>query len=176
MSITNPSLSLVSDLGRLSIKELELKNSQEEIEEAKQSLLNKDKLLVESSTENENIRRQVKSSRQALKDTKFLLWDNILKEVKKPKDHLIMLQDERSLVITCLSNVVVVQENMGDKPIQSQKAINFLNSQSKTQLQFAGIHDRAGLIAQAKKYIIKGTLAKEVALKDNFLKTRDEQF
>ena len=63
MSITNPSLSLVSDLGRLSIKELELKNSQEEIEEAKQSLLNKDKLLVESSTENENIRRQVKSSR-----------------------------------------------------------------------------------------------------------------
>ena len=45
-----------------------------------------------------------------------------------------MLQDERSLVITCLSNVVVVQENMGDKPIQSQKAINFLNSQSKTQL------------------------------------------
>ena len=30
-----------------------------------------------------------------------------------------MLQDERSLLITCLSNVVVVQENIGDKPIQA---------------------------------------------------------
>ena len=48
-------------------------------------------------------------------------------EVKKMKDHLIMLQDERSLVITCLSNVSLVQERMGDKPIQDQKAIKFLN-------------------------------------------------
>ena len=52
-----------------------------------------------------------------------------------------MLQDERSLVTTCLTNVDVVQKNMGDKPIQAQKAINFLNSQSKTQLQFAGIQE-----------------------------------
>ena len=87
-----------------------------------------------------------------------------------------MLQDEKSLVITCLSNVVVVQENMGDKLIQAQKAINFLNSQSKIQLQFVGIQDRADLIDQAKKYIVKDALAKEVTMKANFLKTRDEQF
>ena len=85
--------------------------------------------MAETLIENENIRRQVEASRHALKDTKFLLWDNIMKEVKKLKDHLIMLQDERSLVITCLSNIVVVQESMGDKPIQAQKSINFLNSQ-----------------------------------------------
>ena len=65
---------------------------------------------------------------------------------------------------------------MGDKPIQAQKAINFHNSQSKTQLQFAGIQDKAYLIAQAKKYIVKAALAKEVAMKNNFLKTRAEQF
>ena len=98
------------------------------------SLFDKDKLLAKSSTKNENLRRQVEANRKALKDTKFFLWDNILKEVKKLKDHLIMLQDERSLVITCLSNVALVQDNMGDKPIQTQKAINLLNSQSKTQL------------------------------------------
>ena len=57
---------------------------------------------------------------------------------------------------------------MGHKPIQAQKAINFLNSQSKTQLQFAGIQDRADLIAQTKKYIVKDTLAREVASKENF--------
>ena len=87
-----------------------------------------------------------------------------------------MLQDERTLEITCLSNVPLVQENMGDKPIQAQRAINFLNSQSKTQLQFAGIQDRADLIIQAKKFIVKDTLAREVALKENFLKSRVEQF
>lgn len=57
-----------------------------------------------------------------------------MREVKKLKDHLIMLQDERSLVITFLSNVALVQESMGDKPIQAQKVINFLNSQSNTHL------------------------------------------
>jgi hypothetical protein len=53
----------------------------------------------------------------------------MLKEIKKLKDHLIMLQDEKTPVATCLSNVVVVQENMDDKLIKAQKAINFLNSQ-----------------------------------------------
>ena len=99
-----------------------------------------------------------------------------MKEFKKLKDHLIMVQDERYLVITCLSNVSLVHEIMGDKPIQAQKAINFLNSQSKTQLQFAGIQDIANLISQEKKYIVKYTLEREVALKDSFLRTKDEQF
>ena len=65
---------------------------------------------------------------------------------------------------------------MGDKHIQDQRAINFLNSQSKTQLQFVGIKDRDDLIVQAKKYNLKDILAREVALKTNFLKNRAEQF
>ena len=75
---------------------------QEEFEEAKQDILDKDKLLAESSAEKESLQRQVEASNQALKDTNFLLWENIMKEVKKMNDHIIMLQDERSLVITCL--------------------------------------------------------------------------
>ena len=87
-----------------------------------------------------------------------------------------MLQDEKTLVTTCLSNVALVQEGMGDKPVQAQRAINFLNSQSKTQLQFASIQDRVDLIVQANKYIVKDSLAREVALKANFLKGRAEDF
>ena len=87
-----------------------------------------------------------------------------------------MLEDEKALVSTFLSNVVVVQENMGDKPIQAQKAINFLNSQSKMQLQFSGIRDRADIIVQAKKYIVKDALAKEVAMQANFLRAKVDQF
>ena len=38
-------------------------------------------------------------------------------------------------------------ENLGDKPLHAQNAINFLNSRTKTQLQFEGIQDRTDLIA-----------------------------
>ena len=44
------------------------------------------------------------------------------------------------------------------------------------QLQFVGIQDKANLIAQDKKYIVKDALAKVVAMKANFLKIRAEQF
>ena len=83
MTIVDPNLSLASELGSLSVKELELKNAQEELEEIKKNLLDKIKLLTESSIENENLRRQVEASRQSLNDAIFLLWDYILKEVKK---------------------------------------------------------------------------------------------
>ena len=39
----------------------------------------------------------------------------MLKEIKKLKDYLLMLQDEKALIDTCLSNVNLVQEMMGDK-------------------------------------------------------------
>ena len=57
MSTVDPSISLASKLGSLYVKELELKKVQDELEEAKQSLLDKDKLLVESSTKKENLQR-----------------------------------------------------------------------------------------------------------------------
>lgn len=87
-----------------------------------------------------------------------------------------MLQDEKTLVTTCLNNVALVQESMGDNPVESQRAINFLNSQSKTQLQFAGIQNRDDLIVKAKKYIVNDSLEREVVLKANFLKGRAEEF
>lgn len=91
MTIIDPSLTLASELGNLSVKEIELKKVQGELEEAKKHILDKDKLLVESSTDKENLKRQVDSLRQALKVAKPLLWDNITKVVKNLKDHLIML-------------------------------------------------------------------------------------
>ena len=165
MTTVDSSLSLASELGSLLVKELELKNAQVELEEMKKTLVDKMKILTKTSTKNENLRRQVEAGNQALKDTKFLFQVYMFKEIKKLKDHLLMLQDERALVATCLSNEALVQENMGDKPIQAQKAINFLNSQSKMWLQLVGIQDRAKLIVQAKKYIVKDTMAKEVLMK-----------
>ena len=93
--------------------------------EAKKTLADKIKVLIETSTENENLRKQVEARKHALRDTKSLLWDHMFKEIKKLKDYLLMLQYEKDLVDTCLSNVDLVQEIMGDKPVQAQRAINF---------------------------------------------------
>ena len=68
-------------------------------------MADKVKVLIETSTENENLRKQVEAGKHALRDTKFLLWDHMFKETKKLKDHLLRLQDERALIGTCLSNV-----------------------------------------------------------------------
>ena len=143
MTTVDSSISLASELGSLSLKELELKNTQEELAEAKKTLADKVKVLTKTLAENENLRNKVEAGKQALRDTKSLLWDHMFKEIKKLKDYLLMLQDGKSLVDTCLSNVNLVQEMMGDKPVQAQRAINFLNSQSKMQLQSSRIQDRA---------------------------------
>jgi len=54
MSIIDPSLTLASELGNFSVKETELKKVQEEQEEAKQAITDKDKLLAESFAHKED--------------------------------------------------------------------------------------------------------------------------
>ena len=72
--------------------------------------------------------------------------------------------------------MLTIEENLGDRPFQEQNAINFLNPRIKTQLHFAGIEDRADLIAQAIKYIIKDKLLKDIAAKANYLLRRVHDF
>ena len=83
MSIVDPGITLAFELGNLSVKELELKKLQDEIEEAKQDILEKEKLLADSSVEKENIQRQVEASRQALKDAKSLIGTISPKRLKR---------------------------------------------------------------------------------------------
>lgn len=77
--ISYPILTLAIKLGNLSIKDLELKKVQEELQKAKQDISNKDKLWAESSADKENLKRQVDAARQSLIDAKCLLWDHITK-------------------------------------------------------------------------------------------------
>ena len=65
---------------------------------------------------------------------------------------------------------------MGDKPLRAQNAINFLNSRTKTQLQFAGIEDTKDLIYHARKYIIKDRLLKDMTANANYSLRRVEDF
>ena len=106
MTIVDSSITLASELG--TVKELEFKSTIDELEETKKILAEKVRIVTETTAENENLRKHVELGKQALRDTKSLLWDHMLKEVKKLKDYLLMLQDEKNLVDTCLTNVNLV--------------------------------------------------------------------
>ena len=65
---------------------------------------------------------------------------------------------------------------MGDKPLQAQNAINFLNYRTKTHLQFEIIQDRTNLIAQAKKYITKVKMLQDTIAKSKYMLSRVDDF
>ena len=73
MTTIDSSISFASELGSLSVKELELKNTQEELAEEKKTLVDKVNVLTKTWVENENLRKQVEVGKQALRDTKFPL-------------------------------------------------------------------------------------------------------
>ena len=73
LSIFDPSLTLVIELWNFSVKEIELRKIQEELQKAKQEILDKDKLITEILVDKENLERQVDSVKQALIDAKCLL-------------------------------------------------------------------------------------------------------
>ena len=117
---------------------MEVKTLQEDLEKSKQEALDKEKLLQESLANKESLTQQ-------LIDTKHIIWDHLLKEIKRLKDYFFQVEDERKLTTSCLDSMKTIQENLGDKPLQAQNAINYLNSRSKTQLQFVGVEDRRNI-------------------------------
>ena len=85
------------------------------------------------------------------------------------KEYLIMLNEERKLAHLSLTNAKTFLESLGGKPTIAQAAINLLISQTNVQLQFAGVQNRADLLFNAKKYIMKRDIIEVVTEKANFL-------
>lgn len=133
-------------------------------------------MLHESLINQEALTQQLRSANNNLIDAKHIIWDHLFKEVKRLKDYFVWVEDERKLATSCLDNLQTLQENLSDKPFQAQNAINVLNSITKTQLQFTLIEDRADLISQARKYIIKDRLLKDISTKANYLLRRVDDF
>ena len=104
----------------------------EYLNKAKQDLQEKDKALEQSSAENESLRRQLEATKNSLIEAKHLIWDHLIREVKKLKYYLVELEDERELATTYLANVSTNQESLGDKPLQALNAINYLDTRTKT--------------------------------------------
>lgn len=149
---------------------------QEELHLDKQEVQEKQNLLTEALAIKDRLQEHVDSGKKDLIKAKTIIWDHIHREVKKVKDYLILLDKERELASTCMNNATLMIGNMGDKPTLAQNVINFHNSRNKAQLQFVGVTNRFDLLFQAKKYVIKDSLAKEVIAKANHLVQRAQDF
>ena len=109
-------------------------------------------------------------------DAKHIIWDHLSIELKKLRDYLVEVEDERELATTCLAKFSIIQKNMGDKSLKDFNAISCLNSRSKAHFIFVGIQDRTKLISQAMKYIIKDRMMRDIISRDNFMVGRVEDF
>ena len=84
-------------------------------------------MLNDSLANQESRKQQLESMKDSLSDAKHIIWDHLAKEIKRLKDYLMQVEDEKQLEISCLANVLTVQESNGDKPFQAQNSINYLN-------------------------------------------------
>ena len=66
LSLTDPTFSIASELGELIVTNMELGNLQEELDQIKQNLLEKDNLLKESLETQEMLTQQVISTKDVL--------------------------------------------------------------------------------------------------------------
>ena len=104
----DPNFSISNELGKLVVKDMEVKTLQDDFSKAKHYTLNKDKLLHESLANQESLTQQLRSTNNNLIDTRHIIWDHLLKEVKWLKYYFVQVEDERKLEISCLDNMQTI--------------------------------------------------------------------
>ena len=83
--MVDPSFFIAFELGKLSIINLELKNLKDELDQAKQDILEKYNLLKESLAAQEVLTQHVRLAKYILTEAKHATWDSLLREIKKIK-------------------------------------------------------------------------------------------
>ena len=129
-SSADPSFALASALGSLSVKDVELKKAWDEVLMIRKQLQDKDLLLQYATAEKTRLQNIISSFRQALIETRTSHWDNINREIKKMKEYLIMLNEERKLAHLSLANAKTFLDSLGGKLAIARAAINLLISQT----------------------------------------------
>ena len=70
----------------------------------KQDAFDKYKLLHEILANQESLTQQLRSTNTSLINAKNIVWDHLLKEVKRLNDYFVQDEDERQLETSCLDN------------------------------------------------------------------------
>lgn len=92
---------------------------------------------------------------------KHVLWDEIIREIPKFWNHLVVLQDEEILFGQTQNAINKLGNELGDKPHITDSLIKFLNSRSRSDLKTMGINDRTEIIMEDSKVYTKMTLGQQ---------------
>ena len=138
-SSADPSFTLASELGNLYVNDVKLKKAHDELLLVRKQEQDKEALLQDATTEKTRLQNIISSFKQALIELRTTLWDNINRQIKKMKEYLILLDEEKKLANLSLTNAKTFLESLGGKPAIAQAAINLLISKINAQLQFAGV-------------------------------------
>ena len=101
----------------MTLSNLELSKLQKELDQIKQKLEEKDNQLKESLETQEMLTQQFRLAKDVLAKAKQVIWDSLFREIKKLKEHFILVEDERQLETSCLANLQVRHDSLGDKPL-----------------------------------------------------------
>lgn len=63
--------------------------------------------------------QQVRLDKADLAEAKQVIWDSLFREIKKLKQNFDQVEDEKQLETSCLANLQVFHDSLGDKILQA---------------------------------------------------------
>ena len=89
------------------------------MDQIKKNIEEKDNQLKESLETQEVLTQQVRLAKYVLSEAKQVIWDSLFREIKNIKEYFVQVEDEKQLAISCIANLQVLHDSLGDKPFQA---------------------------------------------------------
>ena len=93
-----------------------------------------------------------------LREINEILWDNIIQSIKDIWPSIQIMYEQNDLVKAALDEVENTRAELRNRPEETNQIIQFLNTQTKQQLEEVGIQDRTATILEIKRVLTKRTL------------------
>ena len=93
-----------------------------------------------------------------LTEIRKILWSNIIDSINDIWSSIQIIFEQIDLVKLALEEVRKTREELGRKPEEAIRLINFLNSKNRQQLEQLDIEDRTTAILKIKKVLTKRNL------------------
>ena len=92
-----------------------------------------------------------------LKEINEILWDNIIQSIKDVWSSIQIMYEQNDLVKLAIEEVQSTREELGNRPEEANQLIQFLNTQTRHQLEELGIQDRTRTILEIERVFTKRT-------------------
>jgi len=95
-------------------------------------------------------------------DIRRILWTNITQSINDVWSSIQIIFEQIDLLKVALEEIQKTEEELGRKPEEAIRLINFLNSKNRYQLEELGIEDRTTTSLEIKKVLTKRSLMRNL--------------